>query len=372
MMSASPPSTGMASSQVIGTVIKFRCLYTHDLRRKSKRWQDGYLRYHTFNKRVMVFDCQGNFIGDHHWRSADEVQDGDELELDKGVLVQVTERMGTTQTDLSNLFERKKPSQGSPQSKDPASQPTRTPAPVRSSSSHSRSLNDMLGIKKTPIAHLISPYEERHPPQPMDTVRQSSERAPKRQRISQGTSRLRLNDQPDLVDRTQGKDTTSTRSTSSTRETTNHQKDPDPPSYEGRTSDASKATTQAKPDPRPLNRTQPPAPTSSISHHIPQAPATKGIGFDNVRSPSNNMPPPCRSFSSMSSSDAPTNTLRIATQQPRRKLMYKGLLPGQTSQNSSSGPPPPSATNHRLDATGAESQSVRIPNRPQYLALTFA
>jgi hypothetical protein len=34
---------------------------------------------------VMVYDDQGNFIGDHHWRSPDDVQDGDEMELDKGV-----------------------------------------------------------------------------------------------------------------------------------------------------------------------------------------------------------------------------------------------------------------------------------------------
>ncbi|CEJ60069.1 hypothetical protein PMG11_08659 [Penicillium brasilianum] len=175
-----------ASSPLTASVIKFRCLYTHDLRRKSKRWQDGYLRYHAFNKRVMVYDETGNYIGDHHWRSNDEVQDGDEMELDKGALIQVGERMGSTQTDLTNLLEKRKSTQGSPQANDPASQTPRASAPIRSSGSSQpfRSLNELLGIKKTPIGHLVSPYEERHPPTPAANVLESSERAPKRQKVS--------------------------------------------------------------------------------------------------------------------------------------------------------------------------------------------
>ncbi|CAG7962281.1 unnamed protein product [Penicillium nalgiovense] len=176
------------SPQVTASVAKFRCLYTHDLRRKSKRWHDGYLRYHKFNKRVMVYDDQGNFIGDHHWRSPDDVQDGDEMELDKGVLIEVTENMGTTETDITTLYEKKKSSQGSPQSREPASQVPRTSAsvsasvsaPLRSSQSF-RSLNDLLGIKRTSIGHLVSPYEQRNPPQPVPSI-QEPERAQKRQR----------------------------------------------------------------------------------------------------------------------------------------------------------------------------------------------
>lgn len=181
--SASAPAS---SSPLTASVIKFRCLYTHDLRRKSKRWQDGYLRYHAFNKRVMVYDETGNYIGDHHWRSNDEVQDGDEMELDKGALIQVGERVGTTQTDLSNLLEKRKSTQGSPQANDPASQAPRASAPIRSSGSSQpfRSLNELLGIKKTPFGHLVSPYEERHPPTPAANAPESSERAPKRQKVS--------------------------------------------------------------------------------------------------------------------------------------------------------------------------------------------
>ncbi|KAJ5360341.1 hypothetical protein N7517_009532 [Penicillium concentricum] len=197
MMSTPSSSTRVppTSPQVTASVVKFRCLYTHDLRRKSKRWHDGYLRYHKFNKRVMVYDDQGNFIGDHHWRSSDEVQDGDEMELDKGVLIEVTENMGTTETDITTLYEKRKSSQGSPQTKDPVSHVPRTPAhtstptsaPIRSSGSSQsfRSLNDLLGIKRTPIRHLVPPYEERNSsrPTPSPSVRESAP-APKRQKTS--------------------------------------------------------------------------------------------------------------------------------------------------------------------------------------------
>ncbi|KAJ6070236.1 hypothetical protein N7467_011555 [Penicillium canescens] len=187
-MMSTPSSTARSatatSPQVTASVVKFHCLYTHDLRRKSKRWQDGYLRYHKFNKRIMVYDDNGNFIGDHHWRSNDEVQDGDELELDKGVLIQVTECTGTSETDITNLYEKRKSSQGSPQTKDPMSQAPRSSAPIRSSGSQSfRSLNDLLNIKKTPIGHLVSPYEQRNPP-PKTQNTQEPTRPTKRQKTT--------------------------------------------------------------------------------------------------------------------------------------------------------------------------------------------
>ncbi|RAO70795.1 uncharacterized protein BHQ10_006807 [Talaromyces amestolkiae] len=199
-LSRSTPTT-VPASQNTAPVIKFRCLYTHDVRRKAKRWQDGYLKFHTFNKRAMVYDDAGNFIGDHHWRESHEIQDGDELELDKGVLIQVSECMETTQTDISVLFEKRKASQESPQ-------PQKTPAPqqlpppssnVSMSSSYARQspltrparpfnplkpLNDVLGIQKGPIGRSVtpqSPYDQCHrPPRPVERTRQEDERPAKR------------------------------------------------------------------------------------------------------------------------------------------------------------------------------------------------
>lgn len=199
-LSRSTPTT-VPASQNTAPVIKFRCLYTHDVRRKAKRWHDGYLKFHTFNKRVMVYDDAGNFIGDHHWRESHDIQDGDELELDKGVLIQVSECMETTQTDISVLFEKRKASQESPQ-------PQKTPAPqplppqsshVSMSASCARQsplarpvrpfnplkpLNDVLGIHRGPIGRSVtpqSPYDQCHrPPRPVERTQQEDERPTKR------------------------------------------------------------------------------------------------------------------------------------------------------------------------------------------------
>ncbi|CRG87180.1 hypothetical protein PISL3812_04197 [Talaromyces islandicus] len=180
-----PPSAGVPASQNTAPVIKFRCLFTHDVRRKAKRWQDGYLKFHTFNKRAMVYDDTGNFIGDHHWRDSNDIQDGDELELDKGVLIQVSECMETTQSDLSALFEKRKASQESPRQEKSSAPPPSSRTPLPSRTGALKSLNDLLGIKRPSIGRAVlpsSPYEQRHssPARP-ETNQQDGPRA-KRQR----------------------------------------------------------------------------------------------------------------------------------------------------------------------------------------------
>lgn len=103
-----PLTLSVPSTQNTAPILEFRCLYTHDIRRKSKRWQDGFLRFHTFNKRVMVYDLPRNFVGDSHWRETNELTDGDEFELERhGILVQVGEALGKTEQDLTVLFEKR-------------------------------------------------------------------------------------------------------------------------------------------------------------------------------------------------------------------------------------------------------------------------
>ncbi|BCS02161.1 DNA helicase ZGRF1-like domain-containing protein [Aspergillus luchuensis] len=155
----STPSMNVPATQNTAPVIRFRCLYTYDMRRKAKRWQDGFLRYHTFNKRIMVYDVAGNFVGDHHCRQDEGIQDGDELELDNGALIEVCEPVERTETDLSGLHSNKRKGQGSP-SQRPGGTPTPTTVVYNSSTparptlpsqqKPTRSLNDLLGIKKTP------------------------------------------------------------------------------------------------------------------------------------------------------------------------------------------------------------------------------
>ncbi|KAI0162237.1 hypothetical protein GGR57DRAFT_498578 [Xylariaceae sp. FL1272] len=84
------------------------CLFTHDLRRKQKRWQDGRLKHHTFNGKVMVYDDRGNFIGETHWQEDYPLDDGEELELERGgVIVQVAECLASRQQDLSELIDKR-------------------------------------------------------------------------------------------------------------------------------------------------------------------------------------------------------------------------------------------------------------------------
>ncbi|KAF3061149.1 hypothetical protein GL218_02812 [Daldinia childiae] len=89
-------------------VLEYVCLFTRDLRRKQKRWQDGRLKYHTFNKRIMVYDERGNFVGDTHWHEDYHFDEGEEVELERGgTIVQVAECTGSRDQDLSELIDKR-------------------------------------------------------------------------------------------------------------------------------------------------------------------------------------------------------------------------------------------------------------------------
>jgi len=58
----------------------------------------------------MVYDVPKNYIGDTYHNNPDGLEDGDELELERGgVLVQVAERVATEETDVSALVTRRTP-----------------------------------------------------------------------------------------------------------------------------------------------------------------------------------------------------------------------------------------------------------------------
>ncbi|KAL8383604.1 hypothetical protein RB595_010683 [Gaeumannomyces hyphopodioides] len=89
-------------------VLEHICLFTHDLKRKHKRWQDGRLKFHAFNQRVMVYDERGNFVGDAHWREDYDFGEGEELQLERGgTIVQVCECVGRHDQDLSELLDKR-------------------------------------------------------------------------------------------------------------------------------------------------------------------------------------------------------------------------------------------------------------------------
>ncbi len=166
-----PRASALPASQNTAPVAEFRCLFTHDIRRKQKRWQDGYLKFHSFNNRVMVYDQARNYLGDTYYKDSNELHEGDELNLDKGVMVEVAEAIGVTQTDLTPLFEKKTKESPVRRHIQPQAQPFQKPTPVSSSNLsrptpqlRHKSLNTLLGTPKGPIGKSVqmqSPFEAR-------------------------------------------------------------------------------------------------------------------------------------------------------------------------------------------------------------------
>jgi hypothetical protein len=168
----SSASLAVPHSQNTAPVHEHRCLYSHDIRRKQKRWQDGFVKFHTFNKRVMVYDEGRNFLGDTHWKEQGALQADDEVTLDMGILVQVGDMLATSQTNLAPLFEREKKR---PECADGDGNEMPTPARatlgVKANATPSgfqkhRSLNALLGTPKGVLGRsklpIKSPYEMRN------------------------------------------------------------------------------------------------------------------------------------------------------------------------------------------------------------------
>nr|OQO30011.1 hypothetical protein B0A51_01909 [Rachicladosporium sp. CCFEE 5018] len=192
----STPSLSIPATQNTAPVLEFNCLYTHDIRRKQKRWQDGFLRFHTFNKRVMVYDVPRNFIGDMHWASAEAMQEGDEVMLEKKrVLVEVAQSVGRTATDLTELrasTKKVRPQTTSSPVRGAVNTPVRAmaPPPTRPMTAHTgpqlkhRSLNALLGAPKGASGRAAppskSPFEVRQGD--MENAEWESERPAKRSR----------------------------------------------------------------------------------------------------------------------------------------------------------------------------------------------
>ncbi|KAK0325352.1 hypothetical protein LTR82_003635 [Friedmanniomyces endolithicus] len=185
-------SLSIPQTQNTAPVLEFNCLYTHDLRRKAKRWQDGFLRYHTFNRRLMVYDLPRNLVGDVHWTAGEALQEGDEVMLEKdGVMVQVSEAVGRTETDLTGLVSSRK-KVGSERGSSPPARGPQTPAARTVNASMARpptqlkhrSLNALLGTPKGPVGKAAmskSPFELRHD-EPENHGWEGG-RPPKRQRV---------------------------------------------------------------------------------------------------------------------------------------------------------------------------------------------
>lgn len=356
---STPSNLAVPHSQNTAPVIKFRCLYTYDLRRKAKRWQDGFLRFHTFNKRIMVYDTPGNFIGDLHWRQGAGVQDGDEFELDKGAIVQVCESMEKTETDLSQLFEKKKP-QGSPRPTLSAAQSPRPSTPLQptmaSQPSRSQpSLNHLLGIKRTPIARPASSNASHSPAQP---VQQSEpDRAAKRQRVlaSEGHQPTRpdvsTTHPPVVIDMSE--------SSAPPTDATSAARRPSQSISQSRRDSASKTPNaliqpNTHPKHQPNQNEKHPISSNDVQPNHPKHHPNK-----NEKHPtsSNGIPSTPHTLNN-SQPGMPANTLRLSSEKPRRKLMYQALLPPKPPAKPLEPVQPRKRSNPLVPSKGT-SQSVR-------------
>ena len=127
-------------------------------------------QFHTFNKRVMVYDERSNFVGDTHWRKDLDFDEGEELQLERGgILVEVRECVGRRDQDISENKRAKErlervaaKNSGSPLRLQASVNKPQTPAET---ALRQKSLNDVLG---KPTGHYgkavvqnLSPFEQR-------------------------------------------------------------------------------------------------------------------------------------------------------------------------------------------------------------------
>ncbi|KAF9778822.1 hypothetical protein IL306_002879 [Fusarium sp. DS 682] len=200
MTSGSAPTTAL--------VVDFICLFTHDLKRKQKRWQDGVLKYHTFNKRVMVYDDRNHFIGDAHWQEGGDLEPGDEFELDRGAaIVQVSDCTGQREQDLTELLdkrakevERRRTNAGT--TRTPGSTAGATPTPRNDQNAlhfqlRHRPLNGLVGGASRIGRAVISPhspYEQRKmaesPGQQQDSPSEDARPSKRRRREESPPSKM--------------------------------------------------------------------------------------------------------------------------------------------------------------------------------------
>lgn len=146
-------------TQNTAPVIEFRCLFTSDIRRKQKRWQDGRLKFHTFNKRVMVYDERLNFVGDTHWHDY-HIDEGEELELDRAaVLVQVADCLGSRDQDLTELLDKRTKQR---EERAAVRRPSSSPAEVPLDNRGARQPTPYSKLSQKPLSALLGTPTGRH------------------------------------------------------------------------------------------------------------------------------------------------------------------------------------------------------------------
>jgi Protein of unknown function (DUF2439) len=167
MTARGAPSYLPPPTQNTAPVHEYRCMWTRDAHKKhsNRKYHDGSLKFHTFNARVMLYDQDRRYIGDLHYRQDEEFGEGLELRLDRGVLVDVYERFGETQTDLDQVVNQRTRDESATKHTSPqaARQLHLTAA---ASQQKPRPLKDVLRASQGHLGRARipykSPYEQRH------------------------------------------------------------------------------------------------------------------------------------------------------------------------------------------------------------------
>lgn len=298
----------------------------------------------------MVYDTSNNFIGDLHWQAIADLEDGDELELERAaVLVQVGERLERTETDLAPLLEKKRTAPAIRATQivagmSPVSQRTVTTPPssrfsVASSSAvqypadRLKSLNEVLGINRAPIGKAViptkSPFEQR---QENRTVSAETSRPSKRpRRTSRDEDIVEQREQFVLPSARENSTAASRRRKRSPREddvVEQREQSIRPLTRKTSISKTSTRTTSTlavtEPDPTPALSFQP-ASALNISSASGSFRAHRN---PSIKEPSGRQ----KSITDSFTVDSSTNIPRFPTQKPRNKLMCMELLSGKKAK----------------------------------------
>lgn len=340
----------------------------------------------------MVYDDAKNYIGDHHYRESDQIHEGDELKLDKGVLVEVGEGIGKTETDLAPIFEKSRPQKGSstpraPLRQLPSASTAKAVAPC--SSARPRSLAEVLGASQGPIGRARlptqSPYEQRQ--QTLGLINDTNEHPAKKRKLNIGKENRRPLERRILTGGSKGESATTKTSNTSAIHAQARQTDP----RLARTGDANEACPDGNGGPRSLDasRTEflgqrthyspPPnanqaiqqvASRSNVDQTIPllwqdteeerpRNPRLTRSSSTRTKKANGAKTTTSRSTSSEdndSLAQQRTGRLRFAPSKPRIKLMYPILLADRSTRSSRS-PARKSAGSTRI-------QNVSPPERP--------
>lgn len=149
-----------------------------------------------------MYDVSRNYIGDMHRRKDEVLQDGDEFELDRGVLIQVGEATGSIEQDLTGLLEKRKKAPevvvNDDVSHQPSAVPTARPTAAQPSQLRPKTLNALLGTPKGRIGRALLPTKSPHELRTEnENVSWNHDRPAKRQRIeSQSEKNAKSNTVP--------------------------------------------------------------------------------------------------------------------------------------------------------------------------------